>query len=87
MDMQREVVVVSGVRTAIGDFGGGLKDVAPIELGAQVVREALARATRGSLSDFALRSRPLSCTLILNLMSDKHTLWHALCFIPAYACA
>src|ERR1700746_3301250 len=42
--MQREVVVVSGVRTAIGDFGGGLKDVAPTELGAQVVREALSRA-------------------------------------------
>ncbi len=42
--MQREVVVVSGVRTAIGDFGGGLKDVPPTELGAQVVREALSRA-------------------------------------------
>ena len=45
MDMQREVVVVSGVRTAIGDFGGGLKDVSPTDLGAQVVREALARAS------------------------------------------
>ena len=45
MDMQREVVVVSGVRTAIGDFGGGLKDVAPTDLGAQVVREALSRAS------------------------------------------
>jgi acetyl-CoA C-acetyltransferase len=44
MAMQREVVVVSGVRTAIGDFGGGLKDVAPTDLGAQVVREALTRA-------------------------------------------
>ena len=44
MDMPREVVVVSGVRTAIGDFGGGLKDVAPTDLGAQVVREALSRA-------------------------------------------
>ena len=32
------------MRTAIGDFGGGLKDVAPTELGAQVVREALSRA-------------------------------------------
>ncbi len=42
--MQREVVVVSGVRTAIGDFGGSLKDFAPTELGARVVREALARA-------------------------------------------
>jgi acetyl-CoA C-acetyltransferase len=42
--MERDVVVVSGVRTAIGDFGGGLKDVPPTELGAQVVREALSRA-------------------------------------------
>jgi acetyl-CoA C-acetyltransferase len=42
--MQREVVVVSGVRTAIGDFGGSLKDIAPTELGSQVVREALSRA-------------------------------------------
>jgi len=37
-------VVVSGVRTAIGTFGGSMKDVAPCELGALVVREALARA-------------------------------------------
>ncbi len=42
--MQREVVVVSGVRTPIGDFGGGLKDVPPTDLGAQVIREALSRA-------------------------------------------
>lgn len=42
--MQREVVVVSGVRTAIGDFGGGLKDFSPTELGTRVVREALQRA-------------------------------------------
>jgi acetyl-CoA C-acetyltransferase len=42
--MQREVMVVSGVRTAIGDFGGALKDMAPTALAAQVVREALARA-------------------------------------------
>jgi acetyl-CoA C-acetyltransferase len=42
--MQREVVVASGVRTAIGDFGGSLKDFAPTELGARVVREVLSRA-------------------------------------------
>jgi acetyl-CoA C-acetyltransferase len=42
--MSREVVVVSGVRTAIGTFGGSLKDIPPTELGAQVVREALKRA-------------------------------------------
>lgn len=42
--MKREVVVVSGVRTAIGTFGGALKDVTPTQLGATVTREALARA-------------------------------------------
>src|ERR1700729_3620415 len=42
--MQREVYIVSGVRTAIGDFFGRLKDLPPPELGAQVAREALSRA-------------------------------------------
>jgi acetyl-CoA C-acetyltransferase len=42
--MNREVVVVSAVRTAIGTFGGSLKDVAPTELGALVMRESLSRA-------------------------------------------
>jgi len=40
----REVVILSGVRTAIGDYGGSLKDIAPSDLGARVVREAVARA-------------------------------------------
>ena len=40
----REVVVVSAVRTAIGTFGGSLKDVSPTQLAALVVREAVARA-------------------------------------------
>jgi len=44
MASQREVVIVSGVRTAIGDYGGSLKDVAPSDLAARVVREAVARA-------------------------------------------
>jgi len=42
--MSREVVVVSGVRTAIGTFGVSLKDTPPIELATLVVRESLARA-------------------------------------------
>ncbi|MBL8370687.1 MAG: acetyl-CoA C-acyltransferase family protein [Burkholderiaceae bacterium] len=42
--MSREVVVVSGVRTAIGTFGGSLKDIPTTELAAMVVRESLARA-------------------------------------------
>lgn len=37
-----EVFVVSALRTAIGGFGGSLKDVSPIELGTQVSRAALA---------------------------------------------
>jgi acetyl-CoA C-acetyltransferase len=41
---QRQVVIVSGARTAIGDYGGSLKDIPPTELGAKVVREAVARA-------------------------------------------
>jgi acetyl-CoA C-acetyltransferase len=40
----REIVVVSGVRTAIGRYGGSLKDEPPSELAAQMVREAVARA-------------------------------------------
>jgi acetyl-CoA C-acetyltransferase len=40
----RDVVVVSAVRTAIGTFGGSLKDVPPTELGTTVVSEALSRA-------------------------------------------
>ena len=45
--MSRGVVVVSGVRTAIGTFGGSLKDVPPTELAALVVRESLSRAGVG----------------------------------------
>jgi acetyl-CoA C-acetyltransferase len=41
----REVVVVSGVRTPIGTFGGSLKDVPPTQLGALVVDEAMKRAS------------------------------------------
>jgi acetyl-CoA C-acetyltransferase len=44
MASTREVVIVNGVRTPIGDYGGSLKDLPPTELGARVVREALKRA-------------------------------------------
>ncbi len=42
--MSKDVFVVSAVRTAIGTFGGSLKDTPPTALGALVVRESLARA-------------------------------------------
>jgi acetyl-CoA C-acetyltransferase len=40
----RDVVVLSGVRTAVGKYGGSLKDMPPADLGAMVVREAVARS-------------------------------------------
>jgi len=44
MDQSREVVVLSGVRTAIGRYGGSLKDTPPTVLAAAVTREAVSRA-------------------------------------------
>ena len=40
----REVVIVAGVRTPIGNFGGALKDLPPHKMGELVVREAVSRA-------------------------------------------
>jgi acetyl-CoA C-acetyltransferase len=40
---ERDVVVVSAVRTPFGKFGGTLKDIPSIDLGAMVIREALRR--------------------------------------------
>jgi acetyl-CoA C-acetyltransferase len=42
--MNRDVLIVSGARTAIGDYGGSLKDFPPTELAALCVREAVQRA-------------------------------------------
>ena len=40
----KEVVIVSAVRTAVGSFGGSLKDVPAVDLGAIVIKEAVNRA-------------------------------------------
>ena len=42
--MNREIVILSGVRTAIGGYGGSLKDTPPTELAATCVREAVTRS-------------------------------------------
>jgi len=39
-----DIYIVSGVRTAVGDFGGALKSFMPADLGTIVVTEALTRA-------------------------------------------
>jgi len=46
-----EVVIVSGVRTAIGNYGGSLKDVPAIKLGSTVIREALKKAGLKAVAD------------------------------------
>ena len=40
----KDVVIVSGCRTAVGSFGGSLKGVSAIDMGALVVKEAVKRA-------------------------------------------
>ena len=40
----REIVILSGVRTAIGGYGGSLKDCPPSEMAATCVREAVQRS-------------------------------------------
>lgn len=55
----KEVVIVSGARTAIGTFGGSLQDVPVVELGALVIKEALRKAgLRPKPSDKVLQNEP-----------------------------
>jgi acetyl-CoA C-acetyltransferase len=56
----QDVVILSGCRTPIGTFGGALKDVAAVDLGALVVREALRRA---SVSPEVVDETILGCIL------------------------
>jgi acetyl-CoA C-acetyltransferase len=44
MERDRNILVLSAVRTAIGKYGGGLAAVPPCDLAATVVREAVSRA-------------------------------------------
>jgi len=54
-----EVVIVSGVRTAIANYGGVLKDTPVVKLGSIVIREALKRAgLRPKVSAEVLRLAP-----------------------------
>ncbi|RJQ76838.1 MAG: acetyl-CoA C-acetyltransferase [Desulfobacteraceae bacterium] len=46
-----KVVIVGGARTAVGAFGGGLKDVSAVELGALVMRAALQKAGLMPMAD------------------------------------
>jgi acetyl-CoA C-acetyltransferase len=57
----RDVVIVSGSRTAIGTFGGGLKDTPVTELGAIVIKDALKR----------VNLKPVSSKVMQDAAPDK----------------
>jgi acetyl-CoA C-acetyltransferase len=46
-----KVVIVGGARTAVGAFGGGLKDVSAVDLGALVMRAAMQRTGLRPVAD------------------------------------
>ncbi len=55
----REVVIVSGARTAIGNFGGALRDIPVVQLGGIVIKEAVRRAgLRPTVSQDVLSCSP-----------------------------
>jgi len=55
----KDVVIVSGARTAVGSFGGALKGVRVVDMGALVIKEAIKRAgLRPAVNDFIKSCRP-----------------------------
>src|SRR4029078_5520606 len=60
MEKEALSVIVSACRTAIGTFGGSLKDVPTSDLGAVVIREAL---ERGVLPSDAIDDVVMGCVL------------------------
>jgi acetyl-CoA C-acetyltransferase len=72
-----EVVVVSGVRTAIGAFGGALKDMTAVNLGSLTIREALNRAgLRPKTSKEVLGYGPDALkTLTTGVLEDRYNNW------------
>ncbi|HOP35370.1 MAG TPA: acetyl-CoA C-acetyltransferase [Syntrophales bacterium] len=55
----KDVVIVSGARTAVGEFGGSLKGVSVVEMGRLCMKEAIKRAgLRPAINDFVKSARP-----------------------------
>ncbi|WP_160678371.1 acetyl-CoA C-acetyltransferase [Clostridium sp. C8-1-8] len=64
----KEVVIASAVRTAVGSFGGALKDVSAVDLGATVIKEALNRAgVDGALVDEVIMGNVIQAGLGQNV--------------------
>lgn len=56
----REVVVLSAVRSAVGTFGGSLSTLEPAELGGLVVKEAIAGVPNDVMGEGPIPPRPTS---------------------------
>ena len=55
----KEAYIVSGARTAVGEFGGSLRGVSVVEMGRLVIKEAIVRAgLRPAINDFVKAARP-----------------------------
>lgn len=67
----KPVYIISGVRTAIGDFGGALKDIPPAKLGSLVIAEAV---KRGGLSPDAVQHVVMGNVIP---SEPKTLIWHA----------
>ena len=64
----REVVIVSAVRTALGSFGGALKDVSAADLGALVIKTAVEKAgVKGELVDEVVMGNVIQAGLGQNI--------------------
>ncbi len=72
----KEAVIVSGVRTAIGNYGGSLQDVPVVKLGSIVIREAMKRAGLRPKRDTELLSySPDALTDDLTDLEQRHANW------------
>lgn len=60
----KKVVIVSATRTAVGKFGGSLKDFSPAQLGSVVVKDALKRA--------GVRANEVEEVIMGNVLSAGH---------------
>ncbi|MBN2333094.1 MAG: acetyl-CoA C-acetyltransferase [Deltaproteobacteria bacterium] len=72
----KEVVIVSAVRTAIGTFGGSLKDVPVVDLGATVIRGVLEKVSlRPQAGDQFLAATPDQLKGKACGVDDKYNTW------------
>jgi len=69
-----EVVIVSGVRTAIGNYGGALQDVPAVKLGSVVIQGALKKAGLKPKGDTSFAPQALKGEGLIDL-EKKHAQW------------